>query len=488
MQVLGYRLAAFLFGSFIATQAHAVSLIATGSLPAGGSDLSIATAGPLENGQPGNLFGGLGSGFAWAGGSTFLALPDRGPNAVTYNTAIDNTTTYIPRFHTLDLKLTSNAGGSLPFTLTPTLQQTTLFYSTTALTYGAGGTPGLNSSGKYYFTGRSDAFGPGNSLNANNGRFDPESIRVSSDGKSVFVSDEYGPYVYQFDRATGERIRTYSLPSAYAAEHLNAVGDTEISGNTSGRVANKGMEGLAITPDGKTLVGAMQSPLIQDGGTSAAYTRIITIDVQTGATKEFAYQLTNIGTVANPKYGTVSDIVALNEHEFLVDERDGKGLGDGSNAGFKTVQKIDIANATDVTGVTGAANLATAAVSKTLFVDAKQLLSQVLGGDAFVPAKLESLAFGQDVEVNGTLLHTLYVANDNDFLSSVLPKGSNIDVANPNQFFVFGFTDADLKGSLLVQQNISAVPEPSTYAIMLMGVCLVGGMSLRRSSGMPFAV
>ena len=28
----------------------------------------------------------------------------------------------------------------------------------------------------------------------------------------------------------------------------------EIGGNVSGRVANKGMEGLAITPDGTTLV------------------------------------------------------------------------------------------------------------------------------------------------------------------------------------------------------------------------------------------
>jgi len=28
------------------------------------------------------------------------------------------------------------------------------------------------------------------------------------------------------------------------------MGAAEISGNTTGRVANKGMEGLAITPDG----------------------------------------------------------------------------------------------------------------------------------------------------------------------------------------------------------------------------------------------
>jgi hypothetical protein len=73
------------------------------------------------------------------------------------------------------------------------------------------------------------------------------------------------------------------------------AGAQEISGNSSGRVSNKGMEGLAISPDGTVLFGAMQSPLIQDGGTDGAVTRIIAIDIATGATRQLAYKLTNIG-------------------------------------------------------------------------------------------------------------------------------------------------------------------------------------------------
>ena len=38
-----------------------------------------------------------------------------------------------------------------------------------------------------------------------------------------------------------------------------ATGAVAIAGNAVGRFANKGMAGLAITPDGRTLVGAMQS-------------------------------------------------------------------------------------------------------------------------------------------------------------------------------------------------------------------------------------
>jgi len=52
----------------------------TGSAVGPNADLSGLT-GTLENGLPANLLGGLGSGIAYAGGDTFLAVPDRGPNA-----------------------------------------------------------------------------------------------------------------------------------------------------------------------------------------------------------------------------------------------------------------------------------------------------------------------------------------------------------------------------------------------------------------------
>ncbi|MFK5004504.1 hypothetical protein ACI4AP_28290, partial [Klebsiella pneumoniae] len=87
------------------------------------ADLS-GLSGTLENGLPANILGGLGSGLTYAGGSTFLALPDRGPNATPYNTAVDNTVSYISRFQTLNMTLTATSGGSLPYSLTPTLTST----------------------------------------------------------------------------------------------------------------------------------------------------------------------------------------------------------------------------------------------------------------------------------------------------------------------------------------------------------------------------
>ncbi len=91
----------------------------------------------------------------------------------------------------------------------------------------------------------------------------------------------------------------------------------EIADNKVGRISNKGMEGLAVTPDGRTLVGIMQANLEQDTTNSL---RIVTIDIEIGNTHEYAYQLTD-GSGA-------SEILGINSHQFLVDERDGKGLGD----------------------------------------------------------------------------------------------------------------------------------------------------------------
>jgi hypothetical protein len=349
----------------------------------------------------------------------------------------------------------SAPGAALPFELTPFLLDTTLLHSLRPLHYGAGtdvgladGAPALNAARhSHYFTGRSDNFDPTVlSTDANDGRLDPESVRVSNDGLRMFLSDEYGPHVHEIDRFTGLRVRTFTLPAEFAVPAQSPQGDVEISGNTVGRVANKGMEGLALTPNGRTLVGAMQSPLIQDGGTNAQFTRIVTIDVRTGQMHQYAYPLTNIGTPAKPKYPTISEILAIDDHELLVDERDGKGLGDDSVAAFKKVFRIDLAGAQDVAGLRGESSLAPAAVGKTLFLDLVAVLTAHGIAAQDIPAKLEGIAFGPDIVVGGARQHTLWVANDNDFIGTVTDSHHPGGIDNPNQFFVFAVDPALVPG------------------------------------------
>lgn len=284
-----------------------------------------------------------------------MSLPDCGPNALPFDSLLDDTVSYVPRFHTIKMSLQPSSVG-LPFTLTPTLEKTTLLFSHSPLTYGSGsglgvgpGAPLINRPSRNYFSGRSDNFDPDqNSENSNNARLDSEGIRLSADAKRVYISDEYGPYMYEFDRDSGQRMRAFKLPEHLFVSLLSAEGAVEILSNTSGRVANKGMEGLPITPDGNTLVGIMQNALIQDaaqGGAAKNLLRIVTVDTGTGeTTHEYAYLLTT--------GSGVSEITALNNHEFLVNERDGKGLGDGSNAKVKQIFKIDLAGAVDVRAMT----------------------------------------------------------------------------------------------------------------------------------------
>ena len=458
-----------LVASLPVSPVRAADLIAIGTVSGTYEDFATETAAPLESGVPGNRLGGIGSGLAYAGGTTFLSLPDRGPNATPFNPLIDDTISYIPRFHTFNLSLAPSVDPAtgLPFTLTPMLLDTTLLSSPSPLVYSSGadlgfqidgvtpigsGAPALNAvNHTFYFSGRSDNFDPTlPSTNPNNGRLDSEGIRVSNNGKFVFISDEYGPFVYAFNRTTGKRVASYALPENLAINAQSAHGDTEINvtNNPVGRIANKGMEGLAITPDGSMLVGIMQANLEQD---AKGYLRIVTIGVASGETHEYAYKLTD--------GSGVSEIVAVNNHQFLADERDGAGLGDkplltdtATPAKFKKLYLIELNGATDVTQVPALPSSSVVPVAKTPFLDIVGKLTAA-GIDArLIPAKLEGVAFGQDVIIGGQTKHTLYVSNDNDFQATVadplkLPADTTRGlIFNPNKFFVFAFSDSELPG------------------------------------------
>ena len=490
------------------SQAQTLPLLAVGSLSGSSTDASGLSA-PLENGVAGNLLGGMGSALTYASGNTFLALPDRGPNAVSYDAnKIDSTVSYINRFHTLTMNLVRNTSGTgLPFILTPILTKTTLLYSKTPLVYGTGagegndffghplgsGAPSINTSSKFYFTGRSDNFDPGqSSSDTNDARYDTEGMRLSNDGRHVYISDEYGPYVYEFDRSTGQRTRAFQLParlfvpvpSAMGKSEIN-TGKTPIPADSFGRVANKGMEGLAITPDGRTLVGIIQNALIQDAGGAPNLLRVVVMDVECGCTThQYGYVLT---------HGSgVSEMVAINDHQFLVDERDGNGregsgddIGPSNAAVVKQLFMIDLKDATDIgyldNDVVGSPNytadlakaMQDALPKKPLLIDVvASLTAPSLGGNAFdptlIPAKIEGVTFGPDIREEDCrpevwerfwrehgskddyrrdkVIHTLWIANDNDFLPMVFDATGKVQEANPNQFFVFGFSDEDIPG------------------------------------------
>jgi hypothetical protein len=185
------------------------------------------------------------------------------------------------------------------------------------------------------------------------------------------------------------------------------------------------MEGIAITPDGKTLVGIMQAALIQDnnqGGKAKKLLRIVTIDIASGKwTHEYAYLLTT--------GSGVSEIVAINNHEFLVDERDGSGLGNGDDAVVKQLFKIDLQNAVDVSNMDGL-TAASHAVPKNLFLD---IAAASTAGIPRFPAKAKMFS-ARMVKIDHT--HPAGCERQRYLQNYAGPN------TNPNPFYVF-FTNAD---------------------------------------------
>jgi hypothetical protein len=193
----------------------------------------------------------------------------------------------------------------------------------------------------------------GNLLANDPNGYDSEGLVAMSDG-SFWVSDEYGPYITHFDQ-WGHQLQRLSPLNGTLPPELQL------------RVANRGMEGLTVTPDGKELVGMMQSSLQQpdlNGGNAKKLTplRIVTYNLKTHAEHEYLYLLHDPATNG----GAVSELTALSDTTFLVDERDGCFPGDpglnpplsgaaptvcattATGASFKQLFKIDISGATDI--------------------------------------------------------------------------------------------------------------------------------------------
>lgn len=175
----------------------------------------------------------------------------------------------------------------------------------------------------------------GNVLGTDKYGLDSESIVAAADG-TFWVSDEYGPHIVHYSAEGMEMERISPVGVNTGPRKLPAV--------LAKRRANRGMEGLCMTPDGRTLVGTIQSMMLVPSkalATNTTLTRIVTFDIITGQTKQFLYR--QDGGASD----SVCDITALSNNEFLVIERDGNF---GSQGGIKKVYRINLNNATDVNG------------------------------------------------------------------------------------------------------------------------------------------
>jgi hypothetical protein len=170
----------------------------------------------------------------------------------------------------------------------------------------------------------------------------------------------------------------------------------------------------------------MQNALLQDHALNAGttdrisvYTLILKLNLVTAQTSEYVYTLD-----ASNRGEGVSEILSINDHQFLLIERDNRSwlAAEPQAPTRKNIYKIDISGATDVSNVTGlpatgALPAGVVPVGKSTFIN---LLDPTYGLNLNDPnaiaEKIEGLAWGPDL-ADGS--HMLYVISDNDLNPSL---------------------------------------------------------------------
>jgi hypothetical protein len=262
--------------------------------------------------------------------------------------------------------------------------------------------------------------------------FDPEGFVIGPHNRHFYVSDEYGPSLYEFDKK-GKRVRSFVTPTNLiprsAANMPNYSND---SGNTAGKRGNRGFEGLAISPDGAYVYAMLQSAMLDEGGSSGVCNRIVKFNTATGtAVAQYAYQMEG-----SSQGRGISALFAVNDHEFFVLERNNRGIGVGADLSpaNKKLFRIDLTGAADISSVQFApAACPTGKVMKNPvpFLDLAADTLPELGNK--VPEKWEGLAIGPRLKDGSYVLVT---GTDNDYSVTQNGTGQQFDV-------YFRMSDAD---------------------------------------------
>ena len=175
----------------------------------------------------------------------------------------------------------------------------------------------------------------------------------------------------------------------------------------------------------------LQSAMLDEGGGNGRCIRIVKFDTATGeAVAQYAYEMDG-----SSQGRGISALLAINDHEFLVLERNNRGIGVGATLASpnKQVFRIDLDGAADVSNVTFSANECPAGkVTKTgPFLDLAANTLAALGNK--VPEKWEGLAIGPRLKGGNYLL---LAGTDNDYSVTQNAGGEQFDV-------YFRFTDDD---------------------------------------------
>ncbi|UVK46066.1 esterase-like activity of phytase family protein [Mesorhizobium sp. AR07] len=375
-------------------------------------------------------------------GSLWL-LPDRG-----YNVA--GTTDYRPRLNTVGIEFAPLAPGAAP----AAGQEQTGVKATLADSLLLTDDKGTDATGLDPLSDVRAATGDMPMLPAaTNGKLalDNEAIVRLPDG-SMFISDEYGPNIYRFS-AEGRLLSATQPPAALVPMRKGApnfssnnpgpgAAEPDPKDPDTGRQNNQGLEGMAMTPDGKFLIAVLQSATRQDGGDSGATrqnTRALVYDATDLAHLKLAHEYVVPLPVfkdakGKTKVAAQSEIVALSDQTFLMLARDsGNGQGlKGDTSLYRQINIVDVSAATDIAG--------------TDFDKDKPVAPKGVVDSSVTPAKLTPfIDINDNAELGRFGLHN-GAPNDHNNLSEkweAMSLASVLDPKLPDDYFLFVANDND---------------------------------------------
>jgi hypothetical protein len=382
-----------------------------------------------------------------------FTLPDRGP----FDGAID----YRNRVHTSDISFRPLGAGSAALPQVAGSQNQVTITPTGGFT--------LTGANGVYMTGRD----PGSSTVTIGGivyplatdgtaaghiSLDAEAIAFRPDG-TFYISDEYADGIYYFDKA-GKQLGAIQTVNAMLPRTGGTINFNSTTPGQSGRRNNQGLEAMALTPDNKKLVTIQQSATVQDTNGANQQTRnntrILVYDISGSATPtnpigHYVLQLpvfNNNGTGgAADRTAAQSEMLALNDTQFLVLARDGLGRGVAANAStsttpmYKSILLVDTSGATNLAGTsyeTGNTPIATngtlvPTIAPVQQVELVNMLNPVqlarvgmnltrlpTSNPTTLGEKIEAMALAPVLEEGAPQDFFLFVGNDNDF------QGTNI--------------------------------------------------------------
>ncbi len=362
------------------------------------------------------LLGGLGSDIWHGAGDApdqLWMVTDRGPNGQVAVKGKNRRTFPVPDFTPAILHVQTGGDAIKILKVIPIV--------------GAGGTPVTGLANLKKHDDKPYAFDGTTELPRNPSGLDPEGLVRTRQG-DFWIAEEYGPSLVHVGQ-DGKVIKRYVPQGLNYKDTLYPVADT-LPAIYGSRDDNHGFEGLALSPDEKTLYMALQGPLSnpdKSTGEASRNTRILAFDIPSEkVTAEYVYRFEPYDRselqAQNQADIKLSGLVMVDAQRLLVLERTDKQaqlyaveLGKATNILGSAWDDRATSPSLEATGDLAAAGVTP--LGKRLAVD----LAAVSG----IPPKIEGVALLD--------ARRLVIANDNDFsLGAFDGNGNNVGTGDPN--------------------------------------------------------